>query len=314
MPVYNAEAYVAEAVESVLEQTYADFEFVIVDDGSTDGSLSIIESYAGRDERIRLISRPNTGLVGALNDGLAVARGELVARMDADDICLPERFERQLGFLRENASCVLVGCHVKMIDSDGDVLGTTHFPLRHGDIEASLFMKSRRPVAISHPTAMMRRDAVIKAGNYRPHFAASEDRDLWLRLAEHGELANLDCVLLKYRLHEESFTNRRWMEQREWSTRAIMEAYDRRGLARPSNFENLLRDPTNHVNGRWAKTALANRRYRPALKHLLRQLRRKPFSRETHKLVARFAITLARHKLPLLSRSVASARKTRAPN
>src|SRR3990172_10052244 len=101
MPVYNAELFLASAIESILGQTLPDFEFVIVNDGSTDSSLEIVQEYAATDGRIRLVSRPNTGIVGALNDGLAISQGEFIARMDADDMALPHRFERQLKFLEE---------------------------------------------------------------------------------------------------------------------------------------------------------------------------------------------------------------------
>src|ERR1700726_1508117 len=112
MPVYNAERYVAEAVESILSQTFADFEFIIIDDGSKDRSLAILEEYAARDPRIRLVSRPNTGIVKALNQGLALASGELVARMDADDIAMPERLAKQRDYLADHPECVMVGSRV----------------------------------------------------------------------------------------------------------------------------------------------------------------------------------------------------------
>src|SRR6476661_6105481 len=119
MPVYNAGRYVAEAVESILGQTYADFEFLIVDDGSTDRSRAILERYAARDPRIRLVSRPNTGYAAALNELLGLARGELVARMDADDVALPERLLRQVNYLRAHPEVVCVGTAVHLIDGGG---------------------------------------------------------------------------------------------------------------------------------------------------------------------------------------------------
>src|SRR4051812_38318159 len=106
MPVYNAGRYLAEAVDSVLTQSFRDFEFVIVDDGSTDGSAAMLDDYARQDSRVKLVRRPNTGIVGALNDGLRECRGEFVARMDADDVSLPERFEKQVAYLREHHEVV----------------------------------------------------------------------------------------------------------------------------------------------------------------------------------------------------------------
>ena len=122
MPVYNTKRYVAEAVESILAQTFGDFEFIIIDDGSTDGSRAILERYAKQDDRIRLISRPNTGIVGARNEALGLARGELIAVMDSDDVALPERFEVQVAYLREHPECVVVGSRALIIDPDGCAL------------------------------------------------------------------------------------------------------------------------------------------------------------------------------------------------
>src|SRR5688572_25740567 len=109
MTVYNTERYVREAVESILGQTFRDFEFIIIDDGSTDSAPAILREYADRDPRIRLVSRPNTGIVRAANEGIALARGNYLARMDSDDVALPHRFEKQVRYLNEHPACVLVG-------------------------------------------------------------------------------------------------------------------------------------------------------------------------------------------------------------
>ena len=122
MPVYNAERYIAEAVESILAQTYRDFEFIIIDDGSTDRSLAILERYAAQDVRIWLSSRPNAGLVVRLNEMAAEARSDVIAQMHADDIAMPERFARQFDFLNAHPEVVVVGCRTLAIDSDGDPL------------------------------------------------------------------------------------------------------------------------------------------------------------------------------------------------
>ena len=116
MTVYNTERYVGEAVGSVLGQTFGDFEFVIVDDGSTDRSTTILKDFAARDPRIRLVSRPNTGIVAAANEGIGLARGRYLARMDSDDVCLPRRFETQVNYLEQHPECVLVGSRVTVVD------------------------------------------------------------------------------------------------------------------------------------------------------------------------------------------------------
>ena len=139
MPVYNAERYVAEAVESILAQTFNDFEFLIVDDGSTDRSLEILQSYASKDPRIRLRSRPNTGIVIALNEMLAVARGEFIARMDADDIAFESDLKRNWQYSAENPALVVRGSHVEIIDRGRRFAsGPPPFPPSHAELEDAL--------------------------------------------------------------------------------------------------------------------------------------------------------------------------------
>jgi glycosyltransferase involved in cell wall biosynthesis len=198
MPVYNAERYVAQAVESILDQTFGDFEFLILDDASTDGSIEILRRYAARDPRIRLTSRPNRGVARTLNELVDQARGEFLARMDADDLALPERFARQVAYLRTHPECVLVGSRVRLIDPEGDHLTDWCRLQEHEEIEAIL-LGGERSTQISHPSVMMRRDAVLAVGKYRPF--ALEDVDLFLRLAERGRIVNLPEVLLQYRIH-----------------------------------------------------------------------------------------------------------------
>ncbi|MEA2735824.1 MAG: hypothetical protein QOE14_2275, partial [Humisphaera sp.] len=138
MPVYNAARYLAEAVESILAQTFRDFEFVIVDDGSTDRSPAMLDEYAKRDSRIRIIRRPNTGIVGALNDAIAESKAALIARMDADDVSLPDRLEKQVAYLRDHAECVALGSRVVGIDPYGCVLFQSEHKLTHEEIDAEL--------------------------------------------------------------------------------------------------------------------------------------------------------------------------------
>lgn len=200
MPVYNAGRYVAQAVESILAQTLGDFEFLILDDGSTDDSLAVLRGYEARDSRIRLTTRPNKGLAPTLNELVDQARGEFLARMDADDIALPERFARQVEYLRAHPDCVLVGCRVRLIDPEGDPLCDWCTRQDHESLDAT-FLRGERSTEISHPAIMMRRDAVLAIGKYRP-FPVIEDVDLFLRLAERGRIANLPETLLRYRIHQ----------------------------------------------------------------------------------------------------------------
>jgi glycosyltransferase involved in cell wall biosynthesis len=199
LPVYNAARYVAESIESILGQTLGDFELLILDDGSTDGSLEVLRRYAGHDPRIRLTSRRNKGLAPSLNELIDQARGEYLARMDADDVALPERFERQVAYLRAHPECVLVGCRVRLIDLDGDPLCDWCILQDHESLDA-LYLRGERSTEISHPAIMMRHDDVLAVGKYR-EFPVIEDVDLYLRLAERGQITNLPEVLLLYRYH-----------------------------------------------------------------------------------------------------------------
>ncbi|MEO6436359.1 MAG: glycosyltransferase family 2 protein [Tepidisphaeraceae bacterium] len=235
MPVYNAAAYLSQAVESVLAQSFGDFEFIIVNDGSTDASPRLLESFVARDPRIKLISRPNTGIVGALNDGLAASKGELIARMDADDVCLPGRFEAQVAYLRENPQVVALGSRVIGIDPYGCELFHSEHKLAHDEIDAQLLQGVGW--AIVHPAAMIRRDALQRVGSYRTPWQWVEDLDLFLRLAEIGKLANLPTELLRYRQHTESVNRTRSAEQAKLADACVREAYRRRGLQVPAGWQ-----------------------------------------------------------------------------
>src|SRR3954469_7704719 len=157
MPLYNAERFVAQTLDAILAQTFRDFEFLIINDGSTDRSLEILQDYARRDDRIRLISRPNTGYVPALNEGLGLARGEFIARIDADDLADPRRLELQVARLRQEPRLVALGSCASAIDEDGLPLGYYSVPLTHEEIEAHHLRGSS---AIHHPAVILRPDVV----------------------------------------------------------------------------------------------------------------------------------------------------------
>ena len=279
MPVYNAERYVAEAVESILGQTFGDFEFLIIDDGSTDGSRRILESFAARDPRIRLVSRPNTGYVVALNEMLGMARGELIARMDADDVAMPGRFERQAAYLREHPEVVAVGTSLVIIDPHGAPLAEKHLPEAHETIEKILF---ETDLAICHPSAMIRRDALLQLGGYKPEYCPAEDIDLWLRLAEVGRLANVPEVLIRYRQHMQSMGNSQRARQEKGAWLAVAHARQRRGLADEGTAAAVSRARPNPSEVdqmcKWAWWALASGHIRTARAYALRCSYRRPFS------------------------------------
>ena len=269
MPIYNAERYVAGAISSILAQTFRDFEFIIVDDGSTDQSLEIVRRFARSDSRIRVLSRPNTGIVGALNDGLSLARGELIARMDADDVAYPQRLQRQVAYLSDHPECVAVGALVRCIDSDGQPANIYfNLPLDHAGIDSGWLMRGIGG-AISHPTALLRMTALERIGGYRDVLAA-EDADLFIRLAEVGRLANVPEILLDYRVHAESITHKMRAKGELNTCAAAVAAHRRRGTRIPGALRR-----------RYASAAIAVGDGRTARLQAWLALAGRPFSRRS---------------------------------
>lgn len=195
MAAYNAMPYLPAAVDSILGQTLQDFEFVIIDDGSTDDSAAYLASLS--DPRVRVIWQENAGLSAALNRGLQACRAPYVARMDADDFSLPERLERQAHYLDEHAEVGCLGCQAAPF-GERRAGESFNLPTTHQSIMQSL-AEGRH--AIVHPSVMMRRDAVQQIGGYWPMRVVAEDYDLFLRLGEVTEFASLDEVLFRYRFH-----------------------------------------------------------------------------------------------------------------
>ena len=229
IPVHDGGAFFRAAVESVLAQTFRDFECLILDDGSTDGSGKIADELARRDPRVRVIRRENRGLVATLNELADAARGEFLARMDADDVCLPQRLARQLEFLLWHPAAVCVGCAYWMIDESDRRIAQIRVPADDAAIQRSAL---RGHAPISHPSAMIRASALRRAGGYRAAFYPAEDLDLWLRLGELGTLANLAEPLLCYRVRSDSISGRAAQgRQRDAARRACADAWARRGIA-----------------------------------------------------------------------------------
>lgn len=208
LPVFNGARTLAIALGSVLSQTFRDFELIVVDDGSEDETPIVLHQFAQRDDRLVPIRTANFGLVHALNAGAAAARGRYIARMDADDICEPARFEKQVNFLEANRACVAAGTALTLIDEAAVELSnqprlpqTSRLKDRCRDFRH--FPPS--PPTIPHPSAMMRSDALRAAGVYRPYFrSGAEDRDLWWRLSELGAIECLPERLLRYRTHNKN--------------------------------------------------------------------------------------------------------------
>lgn len=289
MPVYNARRYLRPAAESILAQAFRDFELIFVDDGSTDDSLQILRKFESRDPRVRIITRPNTGIVGALNDGLAAARGEFIARMDSDDVATPDRFEKQVAFLHDHPDHVLVGSQVLLIDPEGEQLcPKSDTQYTHEAIDAA-HLSHKWPLV--HPTVMMRRSAVNAINGYRTKYEWLEDLDLFLRLAEVGKLASLSDVLLHYRLHPGSICHTREEDQDVIRPDLYKEVYERRGIAAPEGKANGRPDAARRLgepgerDKLWGWWALIGGNVRTARKYAFRTVRAAPFTIDSWRLV-----------------------------
>jgi glycosyltransferase involved in cell wall biosynthesis len=216
MPVWNGERHLREAVESILGQTERNFEFLIIDDGSTDSTVEIIESYP--DPRIRLIRQEHEGIVVALNRGVREANADWIARMDADDIAYPERFERQFAALRENPDAVL--CHTQI-----HIMGEARYVTPAGRFirgEALTQLRLCYQSAIVHPTVMFRKDAFLAAGGYLEEERHAEDFGLWGRMVRNGTVIGIPDPLLDFRVHQGSISKQKLDYQIELSRRIAL--------------------------------------------------------------------------------------------
>jgi glycosyltransferase involved in cell wall biosynthesis len=213
MPVYNGEPHLVDAIESILEQSYKNFEFLIIDDGSIDGSSLIINKYQKLDARINSIRHPeNMGLIATLNTGLRAVQGKYAARMDQDDISLPDRFLHQVEYLEMCSEVGLLGCKVRQIDDTGRVVSIP--PMFEDDLFIRWHIFFHNP--FRHPTVMLRKSVLDQSGlQYDPADENAEDFGLWSRLLLHTKGANLPEVLLHYRIHPESMSRRNWNAQRQ---------------------------------------------------------------------------------------------------
>ncbi len=225
MSVYNAERYVAEAIQSILTQTEPRFEFLIVNDGSQDASGSILDRYAAQDKRIRVIHQENRGLIASLNLLLAEARAPLVARMDSDDVSRPERFAAQLAEMTAHPAIAVLGTNTDELDADGAFFPCSDFHPEHPQqIRDRLIVAS----AMCHPSVMMRRDTIRALGGYRAAFRHCEDYDLWLRVSEQHDLKNLPARLFLYRRSPDQVSEKHILVQAIGAACARFAAQERR--------------------------------------------------------------------------------------
>lgn len=298
LPVYNAGRHLVPAVSSILGQTFGDFELIAVDDGSTDGSRSVLERFAAADPRVRLISRPNTGIVGALNDACHAARAPLLARMDADDIAFPDRFAHQVDYLATHPEVVALGAGVIYLDGVGRPVKPCPRAADHEQLETALLAGDGG--ALIHPVVMFRRAALAAAGFYRPEAQYVEDLDLFLRLARTGRLANLPEPLLYYRVHATSINFTQNAGRHETRLRVLRDAHRARG--RPFDPEQFPPPASNWADiaahdRDWAVTSMQYGHRRVAVSHALRACRLQPGNRAAWRVLA-YSLRAPKHPFP----------------
>ncbi len=195
--------YLKDAVRSILAQTYKNFEFIIVDDGSTDDSWKYLKGL--KDKRIKLIkNEKNLGLASSLNKGLKIAKGAYIARMDADDVSLPERFKKQANFLNQHKDYVLIGSQVQWVDKNGRDISGFEVPQKDQEIKRKFLFRNQ----IHHATVMFKKSAIGKPEAYRTFLNGIEDYDLWFRIFKKGKVANLPERLVKRRIHKEALSQK----------------------------------------------------------------------------------------------------------
>jgi glycosyltransferase involved in cell wall biosynthesis len=254
MSVFNGERFLHEAVESVLSQSYPTFEFIIIDDGSTDSSPSILASYSARDSRVRVHRKENSGIVDSLNFGCRLAQGQYIARMDADDVCDPIRLERQIAFLDAHPRVGLVGCGIyDNVDGNGATLYRTYLPKENDAIQRTIVERW----CFLHPSIMFRTELFALVGGYRKIFESAEDHDFILRILERCEAHNLQEPLIRYRVNPKglSVVYHQYMND---LGEIAMELAQRRRRGEPEHLSSelqrltelkLRRKPANGLNG-----------------------------------------------------------------
>lgn len=277
LPVYNAARYLREALQSIQAQTLQDFECIVVDDGSTDDSRLIADTFARKDARFSLFPRSNTGIVGALNDGLSLCHAEYVARMDADDVAMPGRLAKQVAFLDAHPKTVALGTWVLFTDPKGRPLLRYRPPAD----ESSIVQELRRGTigGLIHPSMMMRSRALRAIGAYREEAQWVEDFDLFLRLSEVGHLAILPELLLHYRQHPQSVNRTKNQQERLQRKQSALDDYfARQGL--PSHtLTNLYQQKDTDLE--WAFWSASEGFYGSALQWGGKALLRHPARKES---------------------------------
>jgi glycosyl transferase family 2 len=224
MSAYNSGYFLRGAVESILRQSLPDLELIVINDGSTDATEEILDEYQDEDPRVRVFHQTNVGLIESLNRGAGFARGEYIARMDADDIACRDRLALQISVLAKHQELGVLGGAIEIINASGIKIETRYFPTKDDEIRSILL---RGTCPICHPAVVMRTRAFHSVGGYRKVVIDAEDYDLWLRIADNFQLANLKTVVLKYRRHQEQVSVRKFKQQSLSAHAARMAALSR---------------------------------------------------------------------------------------
>ncbi|MFO0971604.1 MAG: glycosyltransferase [Candidatus Saccharimonadales bacterium] len=233
MSVYNGEDFLKAAIESILNQTFRDFEFIIINDGSTDSSKKIIDSY--KDPRIVSINQKNIGLIASLNKGISKAKGKYIARMDADDISLPNRFEKEVEWLNQDNSRGLVSTFFELIDfKTSEPIGTTLvFPIQNDDLRRAFYFTN----PFAHGAAMYRKDAIATVGEYTTKYGPTEDYELWRRISKKYEVGLMPDVLYQYRINNPNSESQSKNDVQQKFIAKIQEECWREPFVRKSAYE-----------------------------------------------------------------------------
>lgn len=210
MSCYNDERWLKESIQSILDQTFKDFEFIIINDGSTDQTWSIIKEFEKLDDRIRVFEKPNSGLADSLNKGVALARGSWIARLDADDISEPSRLEEQYQAILRDPKICFLGTGLKQISENGEFIAVHTYPSMHDQLVQNLLNFHKFP---PHSSAFIKTKLVKSLGGFRSRMKRAQDKDLWLRISETGRLSCLKEPLVKIRQHPSQVSNK---DQGKW--------------------------------------------------------------------------------------------------
>ena len=281
IPAYNAAPFIGETLDSVLNQTYQNFEIIVVDDGSSDDTVKVIHDYMAKDDRIQLIENAHAGVAVARNTGIDAAKHDWIALLDSDDLCLPERLEKQVAAIESDPDVIVWATHVYNIGPDGAVRDMTRVGPRSKDHFYELRSKGKL-IYIKNSSATMRKDKVLEAGGYDPRFKAGQDMELWDRLADYGPIVTIPEPLVSYRFHGGSITAHKFEFQ--LTVTRFLEARNRARLRgetldwddfleydanRPAHIKLFRQiDMTSKRHYRNASEAISNKNYLSGVLHL----------------------------------------------